>query len=455
MNTRVLLSAILLTTTCVPIIGHAASFDCARASSRVERLICNTADVSKLDGSLSSAYKAFLKASSDPEMIRREQKEWLRKRDTCQDVECLSYHYQTRLAELTLNPIESFAGAWPALTGGKDTVCAEALQIAKATFKSSAFYLFGPPEVPPDLHSVLVLKPKVVDISGGDALKADPAAFDKLPIGGQGETGNVYWQKTVTYGHRLAVLETPFGWHGDTYSLFALGELIQAGEFLAEVRRDRETQKLPSIISGSWRPPLILQEKDSGRAWIIEVGDRTQFLMDWHIHVVEPTGITPRCSVQFRPPVQTATSLLPLPVRELARLLDQTMGPGADQGTLQPTASLREAVSHTWANVVLRPWALGGPYNTRDEVDAGLRNWSQEGATYRKVYQSIQQQYPLAGQALAEFYQKAFHRTVADAMAQSSYGLDIALRSHYAFHSSDPNSYFRNSNSRPNPWRNE
>jgi hypothetical protein len=197
----------------------------------------------------------------------------------------------------------------------------------------------------------------------------------------------------------------------------------------------------------------VLQEKQSGQLWSIDVGQPYAFLGDWRIYVAEPVGLTWRCTVHFRPPVRTAVSLLPPPVRTLARLLDQTLGRGDNEGTLQPTARLRLAVEQTWANAALRPWALGEPYNTRAEVDAGLPAWSRHGATYRKAYQEIQSQYPRAEHALAVYYHRHFRRTAAEAQSLAAYVLDIALRAHYAFQSEDPHRYFRQEQAPANPWR--
>ncbi len=346
------------------------------------------------------------------------------------------------------------AANWPKLDIRTPAQCTEALQIAKVAFDSDTFYLFAPPVIPANLQSNLALKPQALDISGGDALEVDDAIFEKLPIGGEGAPRSIYWQSTATYGHRLVVLETPFGWRGDTYSLFAVGDNAQPDNFVADIRGNSATQKLTPIISDSWRPPLILRERKSGTAWFINVGQPYQFLADWQVYVVEPSGIRLRCTVQFRPNVNRAISFLPKPVRELARLLDQTMGPGENEGTLQPTARLRLDVEHTWANAALRPWVSGAPYNTRDEVDAGLKSWSQTGKTYRKVYQAIQLQYPVAEQALADYYQQHFSRTASEAKELAAYILDIAFRSYYAFHSEDQNSYFRERNSRKSPWLN-
>ncbi len=141
---------------------------------------------------------------------------------------------------------------------------------------------------------------------------------------------------------------------------------------MAEIKKDKKNPKFVAIVSDSYlRPPLIFREKSSGRYWIIDVGEQDEFLGDWRVHVIEPEGIKLRCIVQFRPKAESAVSLLPQPVRELERLLDQTMGED-EEGSLHPIARLRNNVVHTWANAAQRPWALGVPYNTREEVDAGL-----------------------------------------------------------------------------------
>jgi uncharacterized protein len=54
------------------------SFDCAKAATRVERLICQDVGLSFLDSQMAKSYQMELKgASADrKEMIRRQQAEW-------------------------------------------------------------------------------------------------------------------------------------------------------------------------------------------------------------------------------------------------------------------------------------------------------------------------------------------------------------------------------------------
>lgn len=59
--------------------ASAASFDCAKAASPHEKLICASPEVSRLDSSMASSYKALMQRLSPEaqEDVRRSQREWL------------------------------------------------------------------------------------------------------------------------------------------------------------------------------------------------------------------------------------------------------------------------------------------------------------------------------------------------------------------------------------------
>ncbi len=54
--------------------AQAASFDCAKAQAKVEHLICDNPEISKLDDELAAGYKAELKDEAQVEVIRQSQK---------------------------------------------------------------------------------------------------------------------------------------------------------------------------------------------------------------------------------------------------------------------------------------------------------------------------------------------------------------------------------------------
>ncbi len=81
--------------------AQAASFDCAKAVTKMEKLICSDEQLSKMDGDLSVAYLKSLHEASDPAIIKKRQREWLADvRVRCNDAECLQRAYTARIAQL-------------------------------------------------------------------------------------------------------------------------------------------------------------------------------------------------------------------------------------------------------------------------------------------------------------------------------------------------------------------
>lgn len=102
---RLFILTCLLGTTAV---AQAASpsFNCAKASSSVEKLICNDAELAGLDNSLSSLYQVVMKNSSAAEqkLLKAEQRGWIKGRDDCWKSDdmrgCVLSDYQYRINEL-------------------------------------------------------------------------------------------------------------------------------------------------------------------------------------------------------------------------------------------------------------------------------------------------------------------------------------------------------------------
>lgn len=62
---------------------QAASFDCAKAKTKVEKLICADAELSKLDEEMAGLYGEILKASSNDPVLKQAQRDWLKYRQAC------------------------------------------------------------------------------------------------------------------------------------------------------------------------------------------------------------------------------------------------------------------------------------------------------------------------------------------------------------------------------------
>jgi uncharacterized protein YecT (DUF1311 family) len=84
---------------------RAASFDCAKAATPTEKLICGDPELSQLDGQLAETYRRELDDAFDPNKLRAKQHMWLRtERDACADAACLKKVYAQRIAALTARP---------------------------------------------------------------------------------------------------------------------------------------------------------------------------------------------------------------------------------------------------------------------------------------------------------------------------------------------------------------
>jgi uncharacterized protein YecT (DUF1311 family) len=78
----------------------APSFDCSKASNKVEKLICADRDLSRLDVELSKAYQAARDASTDKDQLKKDQISWVKLSRTCEDKACLQSSLEMRLKQL-------------------------------------------------------------------------------------------------------------------------------------------------------------------------------------------------------------------------------------------------------------------------------------------------------------------------------------------------------------------
>jgi len=80
----------------------AASFDCAKAKSKNEKLICSDPELSSLDEALSSAYRHAHEIAPDKSVVRQSQRDWLGSYlvSSCDDAACLKPIFAQRVALL-------------------------------------------------------------------------------------------------------------------------------------------------------------------------------------------------------------------------------------------------------------------------------------------------------------------------------------------------------------------
>ncbi|MCG6941774.1 MAG: DUF3298 domain-containing protein [Thiohalocapsa sp.] len=83
----------------------AASFDCAKAATAVEKLICGEWLLGRLDERMAELYERAQKApDADDKALLAAQRAWLETRDACTDTACLEQAYRARIAALGGGP---------------------------------------------------------------------------------------------------------------------------------------------------------------------------------------------------------------------------------------------------------------------------------------------------------------------------------------------------------------
>lgn len=78
------------------------SFDCAKASTNIEKMICSDAELGQWDVRVSSAYAQTYKDTPQESKaaLKAQQHEWLKTRNTCISIDCLISVHQKRHSEL-------------------------------------------------------------------------------------------------------------------------------------------------------------------------------------------------------------------------------------------------------------------------------------------------------------------------------------------------------------------
>ena len=219
---------------------------------------------------------------------------------------------------LLLQSALAFA-ALPFATGDiSRSECIDAMTLARAMFQSTAQRLYAPLVIPAGLQSTMVLGAVELDISGGDALTSTDD-FERLPQG----TRTIYWAKETNGATRVVVNEVNYGWQGDKYSLYLLDAAVAKDDFIKSIDAAPGSATYRSVVSDTWRPPLVFQSIGDKAKWFIDVGEPFQIFSDWRVYSsAEKREI---CRIAFSPLGKDKAGRLPHAVTSLARKLDREM----------------------------------------------------------------------------------------------------------------------------------
>ena len=78
----------------------AASFNCSKASTAVEGMICGNEELAALDVRVAAVYKALRSSAEDKDGVKKDQQAWLKERNACRSTECLTASYSDRAQDM-------------------------------------------------------------------------------------------------------------------------------------------------------------------------------------------------------------------------------------------------------------------------------------------------------------------------------------------------------------------
>ena len=80
-------------------LANAASFNCAKAASRIEKMVCATPELSRQDDYLNGSYKRAMDRVGSATALRESQRDWLKSHtlNDCKSTECVKQVYGMRV----------------------------------------------------------------------------------------------------------------------------------------------------------------------------------------------------------------------------------------------------------------------------------------------------------------------------------------------------------------------
>lgn len=340
---------------------------------------------------------------------------------------------------------------YPIMSGDTSSPeCSEAFALATSMFNSTNPRLYAPLVIPKEVHSTLAFYASEYTGPYKYAFVMNEKSFDKYDHNERCVT--FHSARNAKNGKRIILKDISCGWRGNIYTLYFADANQSQEDVIADINKNDEESTVFKLRSSLNQSPIIFEGK-AHNMWFIDVGEPDEIMPNWSVYTEGTNDFKEVCTIKLRPDGERGFESLPPPVRKLAFLLDETLIPGYEEGTLQQTRLLRVRAKYIWANVALRPWALSeqSVYNSTEEVESGLLQWSKKAPSFRRHYKKILNTYPSAENALTRYYMRQFKLKKESAKELSHWALNIAFRGNYTFHATE-DGMFRYDDINTNPW---
>lgn len=402
------------------------SFDCTKASTIDEQLICADPDLAALDAQLADAVRVV-------GVPLTRQRQWVSERNrTCRlsrnmdlatldrtvATNCLYRAYELRLDEVRAIPVNGGNAPkhfpyLPRLTqDGAPDICRAMEAAQQESFKSSSPKVSAIDRSWPGLDMKWVISPATVSERDGGNLLV-PYSVD-LDADGKREI--------------LALRGQTHSWRGDVFSLLRFPSEADFKVFEAQMDK-ASPKKGESVLSEDWQIPGVLAV--NGQYYVLDEGAVWEDTPPATLYRIPATGKPEAvCTVERRPD-ETTDWENRAGMSTLFADLASLVGGSGDCGTLNAPTRLAIEAGRMRTQALLRPWATDRSYNSRRDVDAWLAKWASEGLRNWDLHHRFLAHEPPALHSLSEWYGKAFGMT--EPAQEARRVLDQMISGHFSF----------------------
>lgn len=413
------------------------SFDCAKASTIDERLICNSDRLSDIDLELADAVR-----NAGVPIAR--QKKWVTERnlkcglsrntdhpalDTFVAANCLYDSYTKRLDQVRALPVVGGRAPTrypylPKLTLNQAPEVCHGLEAAEQeSFKSASSTVSAIDKAWPDVDVFWEISPGQIPTRLDDELIVTKQV--DLDRDGKAEV--------------LVMTGRSHSWRGDIYTLARFPSMADYKAFQNRTERSRPG-KGESILMWSsgrddpfewdWAVPVVLKAK--GQYFLLSEGAVWEDIAPANLYRIPAKGKPELVCTVERHPESMKEAVRNAGEHVFFSQLFSIVGGSGNCGTLNSHARLAIEADRVRTKTLLRPWAVNEkPYNSRDNQNKWLEAWGAEGLWNWEKYQKFRMEEPIATRALAKWYDEGFG--LAQPQTEAARNMDIVIGSHFVF----------------------
>jgi uncharacterized protein len=402
------------------------SFDCVKASTNIEKMICSDTRLSELDMQTASTFKKILSKTKEPsiEAFKKIQNNWLKKkRNVCKDKKCVESAYKARIAELNdeFKPQDDIVEKYK-----KSQISIDKNSIKKYPFMPYLEYSADNELCDKMLknHQERFFSAKIGEKPNLEYITWEQVYED---LGGQNRVGIEKIDLIFADNKTKPLIQwtVPHSWRGDNYKAVLypsheyFDDLIQNNSHDLSKIYDESTDMYPNLnVTNGVDINLSLY----GSNWEgidIFIHKNEYFFENWALNqkiatlkILEDNNVEAVCIIVKWKNMGDAPQLISQNFSKLrAALLNMSGIESGCSGTMNSQSEVLMRVREVFNKIVYMPWKES-LYPYRDEnieyIPPLIEQWGYEGLWNYEVYKRYHSARDAAYNDLAEYYKKEF-----------------------------------------------